>query len=94
MNLERSFLHQMARKVRELRLSNNLTQEGLARRADMALPTYRRFETTGEISLRRFYRICAVLGRASEIESILDPAPIRSIRDLEEVPKRKRGRKS
>jgi transcriptional regulator with XRE-family HTH domain len=77
-----------------LRLANNLTQEGLAKRADMALPTYRRFEATGEISLRRFYRVCAVLGRASEIESILDPAPIRSIRDLEEAPKRQRGRKS
>jgi DNA-binding XRE family transcriptional regulator len=43
---------QIAARVKARRLELNLTQEGLATRAGVKFATYRRFEQTGEISLR------------------------------------------
>ena len=43
---------QIAARVKARRLELNLTQEGLASRAGVKFATYRRFEQTGEISLR------------------------------------------
>ena len=43
---------QIATRVKACRLELSLTQEGLASRAGMKFATYRRFEQTGEISLR------------------------------------------
>lgn len=45
----------IARQVKARRLEMNLTQEGLCVRAGIKLPTYRRFERTGEISLRGLF---------------------------------------
>ena len=43
---------QIAARVKTRRLELDLTQEGLAARAGVKFATYRRFEQTGEISLR------------------------------------------
>ena len=44
---------QIATRVKARRLELNLTQEGIAARAGLKFATYRRFEQTGEISLKR-----------------------------------------
>lgn len=43
---------QIAARVKTRRLELNLTQEGMAARAGLKFATYRRFEQTGEISLK------------------------------------------
>ena len=53
---------QLREQVKVMRLSQGLTQEGLANRAGVALPTLRRFEQKGLISLEAFLKILMVLG--------------------------------
>ena len=48
---------QIAARVKARRLELNLTQEGLASRAGVKFATYRRFEQTGEISLRGLLQV-------------------------------------
>ena len=43
---------QIASRVKARRLELNLTQEGMSAKAGVKFATYRRFEQTGEISLR------------------------------------------
>lgn len=46
----------VAGNVRAMRLARNISQKDFALRVGIALPTYRRFETTGEISFRKFVK--------------------------------------
>ena len=48
---------QIADRVKARRLELNLTQEGIATRAGLKFATYRRFEQTGEISLKGLLQI-------------------------------------
>ena len=48
---------QIAARVRERRLELDLTQEGMAARSGVKFATYRRFEQTGEISLKGLLQI-------------------------------------
>ena len=48
---------QIAARVKARRLELNLAQEGLASRAGVKFATYRRFEQTGEISLRGLLQV-------------------------------------
>ena len=52
---------QIAARVKARRLELNLTQEGLASRAGVKFATYRRFEQTGEISLRGLLQVAFAL---------------------------------
>ena len=60
-----------------------LKQTTLAARAGVALPTLRRFEQTGEVSLKYLMRICHALGRLDEFEKILRPPPAATMAELE-----------
>lgn len=51
----------IAARVKKQRLQLNLSQEGLAKRALVKLPTYRKFERTGQISLAALLRISFAL---------------------------------
>ncbi len=53
---------ELAENTRKRRLQLNLTQEGLAKRAGVSLPTLRKFEQKGVISLESFLRLQMVLG--------------------------------
>jgi len=59
----------LARNVRLRRLSRDLTQAGLAERSGVPLPTLRKFEQKGLISLESFLKLLMVLGAAND-----DPA--------------------
>lgn len=52
----------LAENVRAGRLHMNLTQQGLAERAGVPVPTLRKFEQKGAISLESFLKIQMVLG--------------------------------
>ena len=67
---ENTLLRRIAGNVRERRLERNLTQAEFARRLGIAMPTYRRFEVTGEISLRRLARIADFFGDAAALAEL------------------------
>lgn len=57
----------LAEHARARRLQIELTQEGLAERSGVALPTLRKFERTGAISLESFLKLHMVLGGLEDI---------------------------
>lgn len=86
----------LATRIRELRLEQNWKRKTLAERAGVTTASLRRFETTGKASLELVLRVALALGRLSEFEDILQPAPYKSIADFERRSSqktRRRGRK-
>jgi transcriptional regulator with XRE-family HTH domain len=72
-----------------------MTQQEVAERAGISLRTYRRFEQEGQISLERFVAVVHALNRVGDLESLLQPPPVRDLKELDAVaPKRKRARSS
>lgn len=86
---------QIAANVKSRRLDNNLTQEGLAKRAGLKLPTYRHFERTGDISLKGLLQIAFALNVLEEFQQLFSQRQYQSIQDvINQVEiKRKRGKK-
>ncbi len=87
-------LNELAGKCRELRLRQNMSQRDVAERAGVALPTYRRFEQAGQISLERFVAVVRALNRLPELAGLLNPPPVADLRELDHpAPQRKRARR-
>jgi transcriptional regulator with XRE-family HTH domain len=89
-------LLQLARNIRELRLSKNLTQAQLSERSNVSLAVLKKFERTGKISLESFIKLTFVLGAAGKIPGVLkfEIQPYSSLDDLlanEEKLERKRA---
>lgn len=87
---------QIATRVRERRLELNLTQEGLASRAGVKFATYRRFEQTGEISLRALLQIGFALNALSDFDQLFAQKLYQSLDEVlnEQKINRKRGKKN
>lgn len=87
---------QIAARVKARRLELNLTQEGLAARAGVKFATYRRFEQTGEISLKGLLQIGFVLNALSEFDALFARKQYQSLDDVlnEQSVTRKRGKKN
>ncbi|KGE14183.1 helix-turn-helix domain-containing protein [Sphingobacterium deserti] len=64
----------IAEQIRAKRLAMNLTQEGLAERSGVALPTLRKFEQKGLISLESFVKLLMVVGGVEAIIEALQPS--------------------
>ena len=91
----RDAARRIAERVRRSRLHRGWSQEELASRAGVALPTYRVFERTGNISLERLLRIASVLDSRRGFEELFALPTAGSIAELEarsEARTRKRGR--
>jgi len=87
---------QLAKKVRALRLARNWKQATLAERSGVTLASLRRFERTGQASLKNLFKLVFTMGRLDDFESVLQPPDAGSIAELEaahEVHKPKRGSK-
>ena len=84
----------IAARVKARRLELDLTQEGLAVRAGIKFATYRRFEQTGEISLK--LQIGFALNALSEFDALFAQRQYQSLDDVlnEQSVTRKRGRKN
>ena len=87
---------QIATRVKTRRLELSLTQEGLASRAGIKFATYRRFEQTGEISLRGLLQIAFALNALAEFDTLFAQKQYKSLDDvLNESNKiRKRGNRN
>ena len=87
---------QIAARVKARRLELNLTQEGLASRAGVKFATYRRFEQTGEISLRGLLQVGFALNCLDEFNDLFEQKQYQSLDDVlnEQRINRKRGKKN
>jgi transcriptional regulator with XRE-family HTH domain len=86
----------LSRRVKQLRLERGWTHEEIARRAGLALATYRRFERTGSISLERLLKLALVLGALPAFGSLFvlpDPRSLAELQRRVEQPLRRRGRR-
>lgn len=88
----------LAEQARARRLHMELTQEGLAERSGVALPTLRKFERTGVLSLESFLKLHMVLGGLEDIlkaTQIKEPlfSSIDDVLDTYNDPTRKRGKR-
>lgn len=87
----------LTENIRERRLRMQLTQEGLAQRSGVPLPTIRKFEQKGVISLESFLKILLIVGGLEEIVEASKPVQP-TFSSIDEVLKeddhsiRKRGR--
>ena len=78
------------------RLAMGLTQAGLATRAGVNLPTLRKFEQKGQISLESFLKLLMVLDRLEAVVNALEPSEqvfssIDDVLNSDKKPKPKRG---
>ena len=87
---------QIASRVTTRRLELNLTQEGLSNRAGIKFATYRRFEQTGEISLRGLLQIAFALNAMTDFDILFAQKQYRTLDDVldEQKVNRKRGKKN
>ena len=85
----------VAGNVRAMRLRRNISQKDFASKVGIALPTYRRFETTGEISLRKLVEIAKFFDLAGDIKNLFTKREYSSIEDvIKEKSNRKRASKN
>ena len=83
----------VAQRVKRRRLDANLTQEGLARRAQVSLGTLKLFERTGKASVEFLIMVAFALNAEKEFEQLFPPQTRRSISDVIAKPVRLRGRR-
>jgi len=74
---------ELSQKVRQLRLVRKWKQATLATRSGVTLASLRRFERSGEISLKSLLRLSFALGRLDDFDGLMHPPEAGSIRELE-----------
>ena len=91
-----SLMRGIAERAKQKRLENGWTQKMLAAKSGVSMPSYRRFESTGEISLRSLVMLAFALDMTDGFEALFIGKAYQSIDDIlkDEQPKqRKRGRR-
>lgn len=83
---------QVAKRFREMRLSQGLMQTTVAERAQVACSSLKRFEHTGEISLSSLVRIALVLGALDDFDNLFHTRENTSLENWIRPQTRKRGR--
>jgi transcriptional regulator with XRE-family HTH domain len=63
----------LAENLKNRRLSKNLTQQGLSERSGVSLPTLRKFEQKGLISLESLLKLAMVLDFLGDIIKATEP---------------------
>lgn len=79
--------------AKQRRLDANLTQEGLAKRANVSYGTLKHFEKTGDASIEFLIAIAFALNAEGEFDGLFPPLPYRTIDDVIEKAPRQRGRR-
>jgi len=81
---------ELARKLKLIRKSRGHSRNEAAHRSGVPAPTLRRFEDTGEISLRQFLMLCAVYGTLDAIPQMLPELTATTMDELIDQAARKR----
>jgi transcriptional regulator with XRE-family HTH domain len=61
---------ELAQRTRTLRKERKMSQSELAQRANVSLGSYKRFESSGQISLDSLLKIAYILGKLSDFELV------------------------
>ena len=96
-NFPDAILQKIAVRVKEKRLERNLTQKSFAKRAGVGYDAYRKFENTGEITLRNLLLCAVVLDDVEGFTELFTQKTWKNIDELlkiEKIKKRKRGTKN
>ena len=72
----------LAERVKQRRLELNWTQKLLASKAGLPIATYRRFERTGEVSLRGLVMLSAALDCKDDFDALFTDNKYQSIDDV------------
>lgn len=85
----------IAKKAKEKRLTLNLSQLTLSKMSGVSYGVIKRFESTGQISLKSLLKLSLPLKALDEFKDLFPEKPLSSITidDLIKDTKRKRGRK-
>lgn len=67
--------HKLAQALRQRRKAQKLSREALAKRSTVPAPTIRKFEATGQISLRQFVLLWQCLDDLSRLAALAQPLP-------------------
>ena len=89
-----AILKGIAQRVKDRRLERNLTQKAFAKRAGIGYDAYRKFENTGEITLRNLVLCAIALDDIEDFNELFTKKSYQSIDELlktQEIKKRKRG---
>ena len=89
-----AILKGIAERIKERRLERNLTQKAFAKRAGMGYDAYRKFENTGEITLRNLVLCAIALDDTDGFAELFIKKTYQSLDELlktKEAKKRKRG---
>ena len=74
----------LAKALREQRQAQRLSRRALAQRSAVPEPTIKRFETTGEISLRQFLILWSCLDDLQRLDDLTRPSA-RGPKSIDEV---------
>jgi transcriptional regulator with XRE-family HTH domain len=85
-----TILQRIAERVKERRLERNFTQKAFAKRAGVGYDAYRKFENTGEITLRNLV-LCAVV--LDDVEGFTELFVKKSYQSIDELWKKKKKKK-
>lgn len=80
-------------RAKQRRLEANLTQDGLAKRANVSLGTLKHFEKTGDASIRFLVAIAFALSAENEFGGLFPPTPYKTIDDVIDKRPRLRGQR-
>ena len=75
LKLPRVIRQEMAERFRKVRLSRNMSQKEVAERSGVSLASVRKFETTGDISLKGLVNLAIVVNKAGDFASIFEEPP-------------------
>jgi transcriptional regulator with XRE-family HTH domain len=84
---------ELANRVKSLRLERNLTQQAFAKRAGVGYDAYRRFESSGEITLKNLLLCAVVLDCLDDFNELFRRKSYESIDQLLNVNKTKRRKR-
>lgn len=82
---------ELAQRLRDRRLDQNLTQEGLAVRAGVPYGTLKLFERQGKGSFELVMKLAYALSLEDGFDALFSAPPVRSLDDLDDGPRRMRG---
>lgn len=92
-----SLMSGIAQRVKQRRLEKGWTQNMLATKAGVSLASYRRFESSGEISLHSLVMLAFALEMTDEFETLFSRKIYQSIDDIvkaDQAKQRKRGNRN
>ena len=75
-------LKELAQRTRTLRKELKMSQSELAQRANVSLGSYKRFETSGHVSLDSLLNIAFILGKLGDFETVFQSNKNKDIEKL------------